>query len=93
MVHITNAPYWSKLLLFVLFLTPFVSTYGQAENEAKRVENGKFVFNGRLRNWYANQEGLKGSNAATFGTNFGYLTKSYKGFQIYIEGESVVAIT
>ncbi|MEM6318507.1 MAG: alginate export family protein [Bacteroidota bacterium] len=63
------------------------------ENVAPKIGEGEFVFNGRLRYWYAENESLKASHATTFGTNFGYLTKSYKGFQVYIEGESVVAIT
>ena len=73
------------------------ASYGQEEpqddNLAKAIEAGEFVFNGKLRFWYADDEAANASKAYTFGTNFGYLTKSYKGFQIYIEGESVVAIT
>ncbi|MEM9338391.1 MAG: alginate export family protein [Bacteroidota bacterium] len=72
--------------------------YGQESSDIKeevttKISEGQFVFDGRLRYWYGNNESLSESHATTFGTNFGYLTKSYKGFQIYIEGESVVALT
>ncbi|MEL7004127.1 MAG: alginate export family protein, partial [Bacteroidota bacterium] len=64
----------------------------QDDSLAEILSKGEFVFNGRLRYWYANDEALRASHALTFGTNFGYLTKSYKGFQVYVEGESVNAL-
>ena len=65
----------------------------QKDDLTKAIGSGEFVFNGKLRFWHANDDVASASQAYTFGTNFGYLTKSYKGFQIYIEGESVVALT
>ena len=65
----------------------------QKDDLTKAIGSGEFVFNGKLRFWHANDDAASASQAYTFGTNFGYLTKSYKGFQIYIEGESVVALT
>ena len=66
----------------------------QPENElAKSINEGEFVFDGRLRYWYAKDEALRASDAYTFGTNFGYLSKYYRGFQVYVEGESVIALT
>ncbi|MEL6970735.1 MAG: alginate export family protein [Bacteroidota bacterium] len=80
--------YWRRhnIMLLALFFT--VIGYSQ-----QQTDQGEFVFNSKLRFWHADAENLKFSNAYTFGTNFGYLTKSYKGFQVYIEGESVVALT
>ena len=65
----------------------------QSSNITKFINEGEFVFNGKLRFWHANDEAARGSQAYTFGTNFGYLTKSYRGFRIYVEGESTIAIT
>ncbi|MEO0341263.1 MAG: alginate export family protein, partial [Bacteroidota bacterium] len=79
--------------ILIFFLCLVLGAYGQDENLAKKIGEGEFTFDGRLRYWYANNESLKASTAFTFGSNFGYLTKTYKGFQIYVEGESVVAIT
>ncbi|MEM8509557.1 MAG: alginate export family protein [Bacteroidota bacterium] len=82
-------------LLTAVFLLLCGSGFSQdQENDlSKAISSGEFVFNGKLRFWHANDDAAKASQAYTFGTNFGYLTKSYKGFQIYIEGESVVALT
>ncbi|MEM1259211.1 MAG: alginate export family protein [Bacteroidota bacterium] len=81
----------------VVLLLMGIPSHGQdgvkAENLTKAIGSGEFVFNGKLRFWHANDEAARASQAYTFGTNFGYLTKAYKGFQIYIEGESVVALT
>ncbi|MEN0002997.1 MAG: alginate export family protein [Bacteroidota bacterium] len=94
--------YQSVLRLLVLLFFSLISINGfsqentakaKEENLAKKMGEGEFVFNGRLRYWFAENESLEASHATTFGTNFGYLTKSYKGFQIYVEGESVVALT
>ncbi|MEM8847518.1 MAG: alginate export family protein [Bacteroidota bacterium] len=82
------------LAVFLLIGTPIHCQDGAEEdNLAKAIGSGEFVFNGKLRFWHANDDAASASQAYTFGTNFGYLTKSYKGFQIYIEGESVVALT
>ncbi|MEO1053644.1 MAG: hypothetical protein AAFX87_23615 [Bacteroidota bacterium] len=89
----------NRYVIVIVFLLTAVSGYGQEGSEqpqdkiTSRINEGEFVFEGRLRYWYAKDENLSASNAYTFGTNFGYLSKSYKGFQIYVEGESVVAIT
>ncbi|MEM6806963.1 MAG: hypothetical protein AAF696_36520, partial [Bacteroidota bacterium] len=82
-------------MLTAVFLLLCGSGFSQdQENDlSKAISSGEFVFNGKLRFWHANDDAAKASQAYTFGTNFGYLTKSYKGFQIYIEGESVVALT
>ncbi|MEM1003715.1 MAG: alginate export family protein [Bacteroidota bacterium] len=81
-----------RILFVVLFLG---TSHGQNNNEdlTNAISTGEFVFNGKLRFWYADDDAALASQAYTFGTNFGYRTKSYKGFQVYIEGESVVALT
>ncbi|MEM9000871.1 MAG: alginate export family protein [Bacteroidota bacterium] len=86
------------LMVVALFSLLFgFGGYGQEQspeyNLAKIINEGEFVFNGKLRFWHADDEAARASRAYTFGTNFGYLTKSYNGFQMYIEGESVVALT
>ncbi|MEM8565412.1 MAG: alginate export family protein [Bacteroidota bacterium] len=93
MRYFNDHPYLKGLILLLLFYTPCSFLYAQNETTIKKINEGEFIFNGRLRYWYANQDELKASHATTFGTNFGYLSKSYQGFQIYVEGESVVAIT
>ncbi|MEM6894134.1 MAG: alginate export family protein [Bacteroidota bacterium] len=84
-------------LVVAVFLLIGISVSGQEQDQeddlAKAIGSGEFVFNGKLRFWNANDDAASASQAYTFGTNFGYLTKAYKGFQVYIEGESVVAIT
>ncbi|MEL7122481.1 MAG: alginate export family protein [Bacteroidota bacterium] len=84
-------------LVVAVFLLIGISANGQEQDQeddlAKAIGSGEFIFNGKLRFWNANDNAAKSSQAYTFGTNFGYLTKAYKGFQVYIEGESVVAIT
>ncbi|MEM9361416.1 MAG: alginate export family protein [Bacteroidota bacterium] len=84
-------------LVVAIILWTSIASYGQDQNQednfAKAIGSGEFVFNGKLRFWHANDDAAMASQAYTFGTNFGYLTKAYKGFQIYIEGESVVALT
>lgn len=100
MMCLNNGQSLPRLMVLTLFLFSVIGSYSQEstpapqdENLAKKIGEGEFIFNGRLRYWYAENENLKASHATTFGTNFGYLTKSYKGFQVYIEGESVVALT
>lgn len=91
--------YFIRPLLLTSYLLVVVCGYSQEKTEQTEEQNltqsiraGAFIFDARLRYWYAKQDDLRASNAYTFGTNFGYLTKSYKGFQVYLEGESVVAI-
>ncbi|MEM7549818.1 MAG: alginate export family protein [Bacteroidota bacterium] len=90
------------LLILFAFLLLAHCGYSQEESEesqesssnlTKFINEGEFVFNGKLRFWHANDDAARASQAYTFGTNFGYLTKSYRGFRIYVEGESVIAIT
>ncbi|MEM1002656.1 MAG: alginate export family protein [Bacteroidota bacterium] len=85
-----------KSIVFTLLLVT-IGSYGQEISQdddlTKSITGGEFVFNGKLRFWHANDEAARASQAYTFGTNFGYKTKSYKGFQVYLEGESVVALT
>ena len=84
-----------SIVLILLLIT--IGSYGQEISQdddlTKSITGGEFVFNGKLRFWHANDEAARASQAYTFGTNFGYKTKSYKGFQVYLEGESVVALT
>ncbi|MEM7486769.1 MAG: alginate export family protein [Bacteroidota bacterium] len=88
---------WMAWIAASLFLVTSIAINGQEQNQEDNLSNaigsGEFVFNGKLRFWHANDDAASASQAYTFGTNFGYLTKAYKGFQIYIEGESVVALT
>ncbi|MEO1487666.1 MAG: alginate export family protein [Bacteroidota bacterium] len=82
------------LAVIVMISTPICGQEkDQKDGLANAISSGEFVFNGKLRFWHANDDAASASQAYTFGTNFGYLTKAYKGFQIYIEGESVVALT
>ncbi|MEM6516162.1 MAG: alginate export family protein [Bacteroidota bacterium] len=84
-----------SIVLILLLIT--IGSYGQEISQdddlTKSITGGEFIFNGKLRFWHADDEAARASQAYTFGTNFGYKTKSYKGFQVYLEGESVVAIT
>ncbi|MEO0902163.1 MAG: hypothetical protein AAFY00_09135, partial [Bacteroidota bacterium] len=83
-----------ELAVIVIISTPIRGQEkDQKDDLANAIGSGEFVFNGKLRFWHANDDAASASQAYTFGTNFGYLTKAYKGFQIYIEGESVVALT
>ncbi|MEL6557073.1 MAG: alginate export family protein [Bacteroidota bacterium] len=86
-------------MLISLFLLLSFCGFGQEDTEQSQneltslINEGEFVFNGKLRFWHANDAAARTSQAYSFGTNFGYLSKSYKGFRIYAEGESVVALT
>ncbi|MEL6306317.1 MAG: alginate export family protein [Bacteroidota bacterium] len=99
MIGKETSGYHQKVVRLVVsvFLLIGISANGQEQDQeddlAKAIGSGEFIFNGKLRFWNANDNAAKSSQAYTFGTNFGYLTKAYKGFQVYIEGESVVAIT
>ncbi|MEO0528040.1 MAG: alginate export family protein, partial [Bacteroidota bacterium] len=85
---------WLVASLFLMIGIPIHGQeQGQEDNLKNAIGSGEFVFNGKLRFWHANDDAASASQAYTFGTNFGYLTKAYKGFQVYIEGESVVALT
>jgi len=84
-----------SIVLIILLITigSYSQEISQDDDLTKSITGGEFVFNGKLRFWHADDEAARTSQAYTFGTNFGYKTKSYKGFQVYLEGESVVAIT
>lgn len=100
MIYMNIGSSWKRqattmVCLFVAVCGYIQETAGQVQeqNLAKKIGEGEFIFQGKLRYWYANQANLKASHAFTFGTNYGYLSKTYKGFQVYVEGESVVALT
>ncbi len=100
MIQNTFYPSWKRTVWTILCLFLPIGGYAQEtsgqsqdKNLVQKIGEGEFVFNGKLRYWYAKQANLRTSHAFTFGTNFGYLTKSYKGFRVYVEGESVVALT
>ncbi|MEM1260208.1 MAG: alginate export family protein [Bacteroidota bacterium] len=88
---------WVAGMLCAIFLFMGGSSFGQEQSKdselANAIGSGEFVFNGKLRFWHANDEAAKSSQAYTLGTNFGYQTRTYRGFQVYIEGESTVALT
>ncbi|MEM9327703.1 MAG: alginate export family protein [Bacteroidota bacterium] len=98
--HSTHRQYLTMLGILVALLLLALSAFAQeTTNEAQgqdvnpSIGDGEMVFEGRLRYWYANDAAAKASHAFTFGTNFGYRSPTYKGFQIYLEGESVMALT
>lgn len=54
-------------------------------------KDGKFNLDARIRYEYADQDGLRPSNAFTLSTRFGFTTAPLYGFQAMLEGENVSA--
>ncbi|MCC5808483.1 MAG: hypothetical protein JJU00_19305 [Opitutales bacterium] len=50
-------------------------------------DEGRLIFNTRLRYEHADQDGLRAADAFTLRTRFGYETPSFEGFSALVEGE------
>lgn len=80
------------LMITGLLSSLMMSTSAMAQDSSKSiVEDGKFLFNSRLRHESVSQDNLnENANATTFRARVGYQSGTYKGFSFLVEGEGIL---